>query len=306
VQLRGLAARAELELLADGAEWRAVEGELLIDGRRLAAGECRRVPWSRPVQLAGTPLAVSGADMGDAAPTAPSAPAARPRWGRRLVTGGAALVAASLSMLALAMAIAPQPPTAEQQARRAEALLRSAGLTAISASVSEGRLVIDGYLETDAERTRAEQVLAAQGLRPELRVWVNETVVRAVQDVYRVQGVAAQVQATGPGSVRVSTALADPSPLPEIEAAARRDVRGLNRLDARNQPPAHVPSPIPALDDPGKRVAGIVAGPEPYVVTADGTRYFVGALLPTGHRIVAIAGSRVELEREGQASAVVF
>jgi type III secretion protein D len=53
-------------------------------------------------------------------------------------------------------------------------------------------------------------------------------------------------------------------------------------------------------------VAGIVASAEPYVVTADGTRYFVGAMLPTGHRIVAIAGTRVDLEREGQATALVF
>jgi type III secretion protein D len=106
--------------------------------------------------------------------------------------------------------------------------------------------------------------------------------------------------------MRVRTALADPAPLAGIERLVRRDVPGLHSLQPINEPPRHTPSPIPALDDPGKRVASIVAGAEPYVVTVDGTRYFVGAMLPTGHRIELIDGSRVELEREGERSAIVF
>jgi type III secretion protein D len=209
-------------------------------------------------------------------------------------------------MLALAVVIAPTPPTPQQQAQRAEALLRSAGFTAVTVGAESGQVVVDGYFETDAQRTRAEQLMATLGLQPQMRVWVNETVVRAVHDVYRVHGVQAEVQAVGPGSLRVHTALADTTGLPEIERSVRRDVQGLSRLDTHNQPPPHRPSAVPALDDPGKRVAGIVASAEPYVVTADGTRYFVGAMLPTGHRIVAIAGTRVDLEREGQATALVF
>jgi len=106
--------------------------------------------------------------------------------------------------------------------------------------------------------------------------------------------------------VRVSTALADTAPLAGAEQAVRRDVQGLKQLEVRNAQPASLPSPIPALDDPGKRVASIVAGMQPYVVTQDGTRYFIGALLPTGHRILAIEGGRVELEREGQNTALAF
>ncbi len=264
--------------------------------------------------LAGTPLAVGprgsagwaplfgGTDM---APPAVAPP--RPgRWGRWLVTGGAAVVAASLSMWALAVVITPAPPSLEQRAQRAEALLRSAGFIAVTVGVQEGQVVVDGYLDTDAQRTRAEQMLAGQGLLPQMRVWVNQIVTRAVQDVYRVNGVQAEVQAIGPGAMRVRTALTDPAPLQQIEQKVRRDVHGLTRLEAHNAPPPPQPSPIPALDNPGKRVASIVAGALPYVVTADGTRYFVGAMLPTGHRILGIDGSRVDLEREGQTSALVF
>lgn len=53
-------------------------------------------------------------------------------------------------------------------------------------------------------------------------------------------------------------------------------------------------------------MASVVSSDQPYVVTLDGTRYFLGALLPTGHRIVAISGSQVQLEREGESTALVF
>jgi type III secretion protein D len=43
-------------------------------------------------------------------------------------------------------------------------------------------------------------------------------------------------------------------------------------------------------------------GDPAYIVTADGARYFVGATLPSGHRITAITGQRVSLERAGQAT----
>jgi type III secretion protein D len=314
VRLHGSHACAEFTLEDDAVVWQALDGELLLAGVPLAAGQTRRVPLLTPALLGGTPVAVGPmASAGWAAlfaePTpapAPKAPRVPLRWPRRLAIAGGAVCAASLSMLALAVVIAPEPPTPAQQAQRAEALLRSAGLTAVAVSAEDGRIVVDGYLATDAERTRAEQLLAQQGLQPVMRAWVNQTVVKAVHDVYRVNGVMAEVQGIGPGAVRVQTALADPTPLPGIESTVRRDVQGLSRLDTLNQPPAHVPSPVPALSDAGKRVAAVVAGAEPYVVTADGTRYFVGALLPTGHRILAIDGSRVQLEREGQSSALVF
>ena len=47
------------------------------------------------------------------------------------------------------------------------------------------------------------------------------------------------------------------------------------------------------------------AGPG-WVRTADGTRYFEGAMLPTGHRILAILSDRVQIERDGVASTLNF
>jgi type III secretion protein D len=83
----------------------------------------------------------------------------------------------------------------------------------------------------------------------------------------------------------------------------RRDVRGLANLKVVNTaPPAAPPPPPPMPDDPGKRIASVVPGDPAFIVTVDGARYFVGAMLPSGHRITAIAGQRVSLERDGKSS----
>jgi type III secretion protein D len=78
-------------------------------------------------------------------------------------------------------------------------------------------------------------------------------------------------------------------------------VRGLQKLVVANKaPPAPPPPPPPVVDDPGKRIASVVPGNPAYIVTADGARYFVGAMLPSGHRITAIDGQRVSVERNGE------
>jgi type III secretion protein D len=137
-------------------------------------------------------------------------------------------------------------------------------------------------------------------------VWVNEQVAASVAEVYRLNGIAAQVQATGAGVVRVQTAVSDVRQLEHVQALARRDVPGLQQLVAVNEAPPAPPPAASAIHDPGKRVAAIVPGEPAYLVTADGTRYFEGAMLPSGHRIVAILPDKVQMEREGVASVLSF
>ena len=56
----------------------------------------------------------------------------------------------------------------------------------------------------------------------------------------------------------------------------------------------------PLSDDPGKRISSLVPGEPAYLVTADGSRYFLGALLPSGHRVMQIAKGSLALELNGQ------
>ena len=83
-------------------------------------------------------------------------------------------------------------------------------------------------------------------------------------------------------------------------------MRGVKELALRNTATPLPPPTPPVVDDPNKRIASLVPGEPAYVVTADGARYFVGALLPSGHRIAQIAAQRVVLERDGQQTNLNF
>ena len=73
-----------------------------------------------------------------------------------------------------------------------------------------------------------------------------------------------------------------------------------------NQPPAPAPGAAPP-DDPAKRLVAVVGDTDsPYFVTADGSRYFSGALLPSGHRVIEIAESAVIVERDGLRTRLVL
>jgi len=83
-------------------------------------------------------------------------------------------------------------------------------------------------------------------------------------------------------------------------------VRGLDQLVVRNTA-RPLPPPMPAMsDDPGKRISSLVTSEPAYLVTADGSRYFIGALLPSGHRVTRIGAGSVTLEIHGQQTSLNF
>ena len=342
VVLRGddLAGRCiTLTVQADSLCLHVLQGEAHVDGRSVAAGHTVTVALASVVALGSTHIGVlrvasAGAAPGHAAnagasplrgtgaaapapaslaeaaagslATAVQGPSAR-TWSRRLVGSGAALAAVSIGVLAFAYTAVPVAPSAQQRASHAETVLHDAGLQRLSVRAAEGgELRVGGYLETTAERARAERLLADAHLDARWQVWVNEQVASAVQDVYRVNGASASVDSVGPGAVRVRTSVADPASLEAIRNLAKRDVPGLTTIEVRNTAPPQRPSATPVLDDPGKRISSIVPGDPPYVVTIDGTRYFEGALLPTGHRIAAIEEHQVVLELGGVRTPLVF
>ena len=63
---------------------------------------------------------------------------------------------------------------------------------------------------------------------------------------------------------------------------------------------------VPVTDDPNKRIASLVPGEPAYVVTVDGARYFIGAMLPSGWRLAQVARQSVTLERDGRQTTLQF
>lgn len=302
---------ARFMLRADGDRLRlqVLNGEVRAGERRLGAGVRASVALDTPLEVDGTRVLVDRTRRGDDQRTTTSGRLAR--WAergraRRLAAAGATLLSASIGALAFAYAVAPRSPTLEEQAGRARAVLAGAGLSGLSVDFATGQgLRIGGEVASSAERARAERLLATQGVTATWQVQVNELLGERVHDVFRAHGVAAEVQTLGAGTVRVSATTDDPLALERVAAIARRDVPGLRALELDARPAPQRVSARP-LDDPGKRVASIVAGDPAYVVTADGTRYFLGAMLPTGHRIASIDEHQVVLELGGETTSLAF
>ena len=292
-----------LALQADG-------GDCAVEGTAVPAGQPTDIGLYTPFTVGDTDMAVGriGASQwgtlfdDEPAAEAPVAEpalapvAARRRGGvvQRLLAGGAALVALSAGAL-----------TPGEQVQHLRQTLAHLGFGMLDAEHRDGQLIVTGHLDTQAQRTRLEQALAGQ-TPARVAVWVNEQVTASVGDVYRLNGITADVKSGGPGVVHVQTKEADHANLARVQALARRDVPGLSQLVAANDAPPAPPRPEAVITDPGKRVAAIVPGDPAYVVTADGTRYFEGAMLPTGHRILAILSDRVQIERDGAASTLNF
>jgi type III secretion protein D len=53
-------------------------------------------------------------------------------------------------------------------------------------------------------------------------------------------------------------------------------------------------------------IASFVDGDPAYIATADGTKWFKGAAVPTGHMITDIGNGRVRFEREGKIEEISF
>lgn len=334
--------RIRLQVRGDDAVLDVLSGRVLMGSHWLTAPAS--VPWAcyLPVRLGDTVLAIGrpdGAGWADAqalalAPPLPldaatdtssDAPAARPApaagdlaaparrrpletW---LAVCGGALTLVATGLLAFVSIATPAHVGLESPAQRLQRLLQVPEFSALRVVTTEGeRLRVQGDLLTHADRRRLDAQLAGASLNPVVDVRIGEQLAASVKEVFRMNGVVAETSPSADlsqvGVVRVATRVADGAMLQHAQAVARRDVPGLSDLQVANSPPATAPAPVNMVDDPGKRVASIVPGETPYVVTADGTRYFTGAMLPSGHRLASIGEQEVLLDKDGVVSALKF
>ncbi|NRF67261.1 hypothetical protein HLB44_09725 [Aquincola sp. S2] len=326
IVLRDDAGAARLRITADIAHAlvEVIEGELRLGDQVLAAGA--HAGWARhaPLRIGDTVLAfglacedewpapgeASAAVSTTASAAVDGAQKTRPLRRRAeawlAATGAAVLLACGGTLWMAHVAAAPQPQAVLTAAALADALKAGEFAPLDAATLPDGKPVLRGRLADAAQRARLEAWLAARQWTPALDLLVDDQIAREIAEVFRVNGIAAQVKPEGAGRFAGEVAERDAERLGRAEDVVRRDVRGLQRLVLRNTAtPLPLPTP-PVVDDPNKRIASLVPGDPAYVVTVDGARYFVGALLPSGHRIAQIAAQRVVLERDGRQTNLNF
>ena len=166
----------------------------------------------------------------------------------------------------------------------------------------DNTIAINGYLQHRSDLHKArEQVQTNEFLDWDVKL--GESLAESVGSVYRVNGIAAEVAVIGEGVVSVNTVTDDLDLLQRIEENVYRDVSDLQELELINEPPVkeeEVPDANRLDDIPGKRIVMIVASEPTFIQTEDGSRYFEGSILPSGHLITAILDEKVQLLLDGK------
>ena len=204
----------------------------------------------------------------------------------------------------------PEAGPLSTQSQRLAAILRDPAFAPLSVTPLEnGTASLAGVLADSKSYDRLLEKLAAAGLNPVLQVIVPERMAQDVKEVFRVNGSSVQTRYQDTATVVVLGFSGAEKRAEEIVSHALSDVRGLKSVRFEPDPAKMAAAPAEPKPEPGppaptpeetaaKRIASVVDGSPSYILTADGARYFVGALLPQGYRIERISGSAVTITKQ--------
>lgn len=225
------------------------------------------------------------------------------RFARGSVTMGAVVAAGALAMVPTSFDALLQRADAVEDARSA---LRGAGFPKLAVREDpEGGVIVSGEIAGEQDRPAISYALAEAGVPATLAVRSGAERARAAVSAARVHGfvIAAAAQ---PGNIlEIHHGPLDSAGRQRLADVLRRDVPGAGQLRFAADMAPPVP-PLRQISDATKRVSSVVAGDPGYIVTVDGAHYFPGAVLPSGHRLVAIETASVVLEQGGKQSRLSF
>lgn len=316
----------DLTIGADGAaQITVLSGEGLLLGSRLQAGQTGILPPYVPFSIGGVALAWGdpgsarwneAGELAQATPTPALPPpdakeqaiAVLTRAGsdiRSLFRGlsPVAIGAAGLLMVGAAAAL----PTIDalglrgDEASRVDRALATAGMPALAAAPDPaGGVVVTGIVAREAERAKAQDVLRDMGLSGQVSVQTSAELAQATAALARTQGLQAQARPIGRTGVELRTTPLAPEQRIKLERAVRTDMPLVGRIMLRDDLVPQEDLALHSVADVTRKVSSVVVGDPAYIQTADGARYFPGAVLPSGHRLIAIQGDSVHLEKNGR------
>lgn len=222
-----------------------------------------------------------------------------PRWMRH-----PALLLAGAGLLLAVLAIDPIRDYATSDIRDAETARLAlasggfAGVTVVDDGSAPG-LMFTGTVADDAALASLRELVAEDFPGARLDVGTSAALARAADDILAAEGVDAVTRPAGLGTLVVESEYLPADRQRDLTERLKADLPGLART-------RFVLTGERGADDLGYffnsaryGLATFVDGQPGYLVTADGSFWFEGATLPTGHEIVAARAGRITLERDG-------
>lgn len=321
---RGLS--LELCLQGEVVTVRVIAGEIQLFGRPVATGEEASLPLFVPALCGDFPIAIGdeGSERWEeadrlsvaTAPAAADAPRAdlRERLTARLYPLGGAValdrrwpvyaICAALVVLAV-LFLAPASQWVRSQVSGPasdQAALSAAGFgnLKVTESVSGQDPMIRGIVKDDAELSRLRVVVAERIGRAVIDVDTMQAMAAAATDILRAQGIDGEAKPMRGNALLIAAEFLPADKQDELGRLIRRDIPGVGRIAFASESGRGASDLQYFFSGGPYGLATFVDGNPGYIVTADGTRWFAGAEVPTGHQIVAIGNGRVSFERDGQ------
>lgn len=164
------------------------------------------------------------------------------------------------------------------------------------------RYTVDGTLNSREENILLNRMAKESNAELVLNLRINDLLSESVEDIFRVNGLQATTEVQPNGEVKIFTQTTELSKLEQLREKIRKDLPTVARFEIINTEPA-ITKPEKKgsfVPSPDKRITLISAGEKAYIMTEDQSRYFIGALLPSGHLIEAIKEGTVIVSKNGK------
>lgn len=306
----GVAAHHCIVTRADGElSVRAVDAEVRIDDHVLHPGDPQEIKPFALLRIGATCFAL-GPHWSDrwqsllsqieatppAIATADQVPP-RQRSGKAMTLGIAmVLMLASAGALVLAQHNAKPPPAAVPVAARdgeLRAMIGTLGYEGLRVTTrSDGVLVVNGYAERNEDLANLRAQLDQRGLKAEIDAKSGPQIEADVAESFRLSSLPVKAKWTGKAVVEVRGRFGDRTKL--MEVLNSRIIQELNKNLGLKVAPINLDPEKPKEKVPdGKRIRQIVDGADPYMISADGSRYYVEGKLPNGGTFAGIENGEI-------------
>ena len=327
VVLRGTGTRdcaLELNLAEDAAQLRVLQGQVELLGRMLEAGSQAVLPAYLPIRLGeyliahGAPVSARWDDAGAIAdmPVGTAVgPLQAPRMIDRLLDMGRTqagridrrtirLVAGTGCIVLLGMAAA-QPIGTLVIGDRSDPIMvarevRQAGFPAVKVDrTADGSLTFTGVVRDEDELGRLRALAQQRSDNVVVDAQTGPALADAATDLLQQKGVSARVAPAQPGALVVSAGYMPADRQEDLRDELRKDLPAVAQVGFKVDDSLDA-SPLQAFfTQSGAGLATIVTDP-PHILTADGSRWFPGSTLPTGHHLLSVEPGAVTFEKDGR------
>jgi type III secretion protein D len=175
--------------------------------------------------------------------------------------------------------------------------------------MASGIFSISGFIMSFKERAQLEQLIDNNNLQAILDLKVGDQLAIEVRELYRVNGIEVQASAIQPGNVKIIGYAVRAEELERIRDVALDQIADIKNIVIDYAEPTNDEKNIGSemiYNDADKRITMVIDGDPAFIMTSDQSKYYIGALLPTGYKIVDIIDQQVIIEKKGKQKILTF